>query len=100
MDRSEVLTLISKTFTADAIGQMVPTETEVQVYCQLNSVTQQEWYEAGRAGLKAEYRATVNREEYGGQEMCKLNNVRYGIYRTYVTKGDKIELYLERKAGV
>lgn len=100
MDRSEVLTLISKTFTTDTMGQKVAVETSKTVYCEIDSVTMSEFYEAGKAGLKAEFRATMNREEYSGEELCALNTVRYGIYRTYMTKNGKIELYLERKTGV
>lgn len=100
MDRSDVLTLIAVTYTTDSIGQRIPAESERTVFCQINSVTQSEYFEAGRAGLKAEYRATMNESEYQGEELCEYNNIRYGIYRTYRGRNDLIELYLERKAGL
>ena len=100
MDRSEVINLISITYTIDEIGQRIPVETSVTRYCQLSSVSQSEWFEAGRNGLKAEYRAVLDAYEYDGQEVAEINGVRYGVYRTYRTKSDTIELYLERKAGV
>lgn len=100
MDRSEVIKLISVSYTTDSIGQRIPVETATTRYCQLSSVSQSEWFEAGRNGLKAEYRAVMDAEEYNGEELAEVLGQRYGIYRTYRTKGDTIELYLERKAGV
>lgn len=100
MDRSNTIRLISTTYTVDAIGQRVPTEVPRQVFCNLGSVSATEYFEAGRNGLNAEYRATVLREEYHGERLAELNGQRYGIYRTYIGTGDELELYLERKAGV
>lgn len=99
MDRSDVLTLISVAYTTDGIGQRIPTETEKQVYCKVRSVSQSEWFEAGRNGLKAELQATMFAYDYSGEEICEYNGKRYGIYRTYLRGTDEIELYLERKAG-
>ena len=99
MDRSAVIKLITISYTADSIGQMIPTESETMRFCQLSSVSQSEWFEAGRNGLKAEYRAILNAEEYNGELIAEISGGRYGVYRTYRTKSDTIELYLERKAG-
>ena len=100
MDRSEVIYLISISYNTDTLGQKIPVENSTMRYCQLSFVSQSEWVEAGRNGLKAEYRAVLNAEEYAGEEIAEINGVRYGVYRTYRTKSDTIELYLERKAGV
>lgn len=100
MDRSEVLTLISKTYTTDAIGQKIPTETERDVFCNVSSVTRDEFYAAGKAGLNPEFRVTMYGSEYNGEEICELYGTRYAIYRTYIRRDDSIELYLEKKAGV
>lgn len=100
MDRSDIMTLVAKTYTVDAIGQKVPAEQARDVFAQIDSVTQSEWYEAGRAGLKAEYRATIFFGDYAGEEIARIGGVTYGIYRTYRRKDDTIELYLERKAGL
>lgn len=51
-------------------------------------------------GLNPEIVATVFAPEYQGEEVAEINGVRYSIYRTYRDKGEKLELYLERKAGV
>ncbi len=100
MDKSRVLTLIGVSYQPDSIGQLVPQETHRNVFCNISSVSASEWFEAGRAGLNAEHRATMFAYDYAGETLAELDGVRYGIYRTYLGKNETIELYLERKAGV
>ncbi|MEM0531475.1 hypothetical protein WGC32_14235 [Zongyangia sp. HA2173] len=100
MDRSKVLTLIEEAYKPDALGQLIPTETRRDVYCNLSSVSASEWFDGGRAGLNPEYRATMFVYDYNGERIAELDGVRYGIYRTYLAQNEFIELYLERKAGV
>lgn len=100
VDRSDVITLVKKQMSMDAIGQQVATETSRNVFCNVGSITQSEFYEAGRSGLSPDYKVTMDRWEYDGEDICVLNGIRYGIYRTYITKGEAIELYLSRKGGV
>lgn len=100
MDRSTDLILIKIDYTVDSIGQQVPIETKRNVFCSIESISRAEWFEAGNAGLKPQYMAVMFAPEYEGEELCELNGARYGIYRTYATKNEEIELYLERKAGV
>lgn len=100
MDRSRVLTLIEEAYKPDALGQLIPTETRRDVYCNLSSVSASEWFDGGRAGLNPEYRATMFVYDYNGERIAELDGVRYGIYRTYLAQNEFIELYLERKAGI
>ncbi len=100
MDRSRVLTLIEEAYKPDALGQLIPTETRRDVYCNLSSVSASEWFDGGRAGLNPEYRATMFVYDYNGERIAELDGVRYGVYRTYLAQNEFIELYLERKAGV
>lgn len=100
MDRSNVLTLVSVTYTTDALKQQVPQETTRDVFCNVSSVSAQEFFDAGQAGLKPEWRVTMFEPDYNGETITELNGVRYSVYRTYLGKNETIELYLERKAGV
>lgn len=97
--RSDVISLITVTRTQNAIGEWVPSEKSTQVYAGVDSITRNEWYEAGQLGLKPSYRFTIHMGDYGGQELLEYNGERYGVYRTYNTY-DRIELYAERKAGL
>lgn len=100
MDRSRELVLISKSYSVDAIGQQVATETRRTVFCDVQSVSRSEWATAGQLGLKPELVATMFAPDYQGEEVCELEGIAYGIYRTYVGRNERIELYLERKVGV
>ena len=100
MDRSNVLALVGVTYTTDALNQQIPQETTRDVFCNISSVSSQEFFDAGQAGLNPEWRVTVFAPDYNGETIAELNGVRYGVYRTYLGKNETIELNLERKAGV
>ena len=100
MDRSNVCYLISITYTEDAIKQQIPTETRKKVYCNVQSITQTEFFSAGEKGIQPEYKLTVFSPDYSGENTVEFNGRRYGIYRTYMAKDGVIELYLEYKAGL
>lgn len=100
MDRSNVLTLIDITYTPDALGQLVPTESSRDVYCDVTSVSAREWFEGGRNGIAPMYRVNMFAYDYEDEEIVEFEGTRYGVYRTYRGSDDTIELYLERKAGV
>lgn len=100
MDRSDVINLITETFTPDSIGQMVSTASTSQVFCNVQSVSQSEWFQGGQNGLKPEYKVTMFAPDYSGQKEVEYKGIKYGIYRTYLRQDELLELYLERKTGV
>lgn len=92
--------LIAVRYEPDGLNQMVPVETSRQVLCRKESVSQSEWYRAGVNGLKPQHKLTMFHGDYAGETIVELDGVRYSVYRTYLAKHDRIELYLEKKAGV
>lgn len=100
MGRDHVAQLIGVTYQPDAIGQQVPTETKREVFCEVEGIRQSEWFSAGQKGLKPQFMLTVFVDDYQGETAVEVDGVRYGIYRTYPAKHDKLELYLEKKGGV
>lgn len=99
MDRSQVITLIAETKTQDANGVWQTTTTTRDVFCQVDSVTRQEFFEAGRNGLNPEYRFTLFFGDYEGERTVSYNGNTYGVYRVYQGRTDTLELYVERKGG-
>lgn len=99
MDRSDVINLLEVTKTQDDYGQWIETATKKQVYCQVESVRQSEFFEAGRNGLNPEYKFIIFFGDYNDEPMVEYNGKTYSVYRTYLTKTDKLELYVERKGG-
>ena len=99
MDRSDVAYLVTKEFVQDELGVQRELETESQVFVQVSSVSASEWFEGGRSGLNPEFRFTMFRYDYNGEEEIKYNGKYYRIYRTYLGRNDSIELYCERRKG-
>ena len=95
---ADVLILIAQTITVDEYGREVATETERQVYCEVYSISQTEFYAAANTELNPEYRFDVFFGDYHGEDVCLFNGARYAIYRTF-RNGDTLELYAERKIG-
>lgn len=92
--------LIGVTYTDDDLNQKVPTETSRAVYCNVGSVSGEEYFEAGRNGIHAAYRVTMFAPDYNGEKIAMIGNKRFYVYRTYRGKNDMIDLYLEERGGV
>ena len=97
-DKRRKISLISVEHDQDDIGQIVETETAVDVIATLRSVSLNEWTDAGQLGLSAQYQAVIWSFEYNGEEIVDIGDKRYKVYRTYDT-GRHIELYLEEMVG-
>lgn len=99
MDRSNVITLVSTVKTQDELGVWRETPSPRDVFCQVDSVTRNEFFEGGRNGLNPQYRFTVFAGDYEGEQTVIYNGLPYAIYRTYHARTDELELYAERKGG-
>lgn len=99
MDRSELATLITETWTAGPLGIPAKTETRRDVFVAVDSVTSAEWFNGARQGLNPELRFTMFRFDYADEKIIEYQGNRYTIYRTYIGRNDAIELYAQRKQG-
>ena len=95
---ADVITLVAQTITIDTLGNEVATESEKTVYCEVNSITQNEFFAAANTELNPEYRFTIFFGDYEGEDILEYHGNRYSVYRTY-RAGDDLELYAERKIG-
>lgn len=69
------------------------------VFCNVNSVSRNEFFEAGRNGLNPEFVFTMFFGDYEGEHTLIYNGLAYAVYRTYHGRNDTIELYVQRKGG-
>lgn len=99
MDRSDVINLIEQTKYQDQNGVWRTTKTSKQVYCQVQSITQSEFFEGGRNGLNPTLRFDVFFGDYNDETIVEYHENTYSVYRTYLRKDDRLELYCERKGG-
>lgn len=99
MDRSSILTLITTTQTQDTDGVWRPTSTRREIYCDVRSISRDEFFEAGRNGLNPAYQFDVFGPDYQGERICEWAGERFAIYRAYQTRTDTLELYAQREGG-
>lgn len=100
MVQAEVIKLIAETTTLDEILQEVKTYTEREVYAQVRSISRSEWFDAGRNGLKPDIAFIMKKYDYNGEKIVKWDGELYGVYRTFLGRGQRIELYCEKKGGI
>lgn len=96
---TDVLKLIARAINIDQYGREVYTETEKEVYCEVDSITRNEFYAAENTELNPECKFVVFFGDYEGESIVEYNGNRYSVYRTFRTS-DYMELYCERKVGV
>ena len=99
MDRSNVINLISTTKTQDDYGVWHEETTARAVFCNVQSVTRNEFFEGGRNGLNPQYEFTVFFADYTGETIVEFEGETYAVYRTFRRRDDTLELYVERKGG-
>lgn len=99
MAKDEQIKLVKVTHTQDDIGQYVEAEETRFVFCSVSSVSAEEFFQAGQSGMKAQYRMTMFSHDYEGEQIIEYNGERFSVYRTYKTKTDDIELYVESRVG-
>lgn len=93
--------LVSIVTSTDAINQTIEEErTTASIFAQISSITQTEFFSAGKLGFQPSFKAVIFDFEYNNEPILKWNNKLYSIYRTYAINGtDKLELYLEERSG-
>ena len=96
---SNELTLISETYVTDEIKNMIPVETNTNVFCNVKSVRASEFYNAANVGLKPELVFVIHPYEYSGEKKVKFNDKEYRVIRTYKVNSEEMELTCERVLG-
>ena len=99
MDRSFPIYLVTELWQEDAFGVSQPTLSKRQVYANVVSVGQREFFEGGRAGLNPEFKMTMFAFDYAGEQTVEYMGRMLDVYRTYQATDDTVELYCSRKQG-
>lgn len=98
----QVIKLVDEDMTADEFGDIQIEETEREVFAELRSITQSEFYQAQAAGLKpeikfllADYLDYRNELTVRYQPFESEKELEYAVLRTYRT-GNGLELICKR----
>lgn len=101
MDKSDVIKLVKETPIRDEYKVLTVEKTEREVFCQVHSISQKEFFKAGEQGLKPQFRFTIaNYADYQGEKIVVYHGVEHAVYRTYIRGTEEIELYAEEKVGL
>ena len=96
----ELIKLVSEAYSKDSNGVDKATYTEKQVFAKVMSISGKEFFNAGNANIKPEFKFVVNADEYNGAKIIKYGSTVYSVYRTYQTLEHTVELYAELKEGL
>lgn len=98
---SNELTLIQEPPTTyDDIGNPIPgVPVETIVFCEVNSIGRNEFYNASLAGLKPSLIFTIHAYEYNDEEKIKFNEKNYKVMKTYLKNTEELELTCEKVVG-
>ena len=99
MDQTVVISLVKEVVTLDALHQETNQFVYREVYAQVRSITQTEWFEAGRNGLKPDIAFRISKFDYDDERLIEWDSKAYRVYRVFSGRNDIIELYCERKSG-
>lgn len=70
------------------------------VPCKVESVSQSEYFEAGQAGIEAEYVFIINPINYAKETRLEYEGAVLRVYRTYRRAMDELELHAAREKGL
>ena len=99
MNLAEKIALISIEYTQDDLGEWIETRKETEVFALVESVTMNEFYQAGMQGFKPEFKMSVWLNEYDDQEILEYKEKPYRVYRSYRRSDGRIELYVTERKG-
>lgn len=95
--QNEVIKLIKQTMTVNAVGDSIPAEVEREVFATVESIGLKRKLEASEAGLKLEYKFTLEDEyEYEDEELLEYNGKRYNIVNVFINRFRQPELLTAR----
>ncbi len=99
MNRAAKIALLKKEYEQNSIGEWIETYTKTNVFAYVESISMNEFYQAGQQGFKPEFRFLTWATEYAGEEDLEYNEKVYTIYRTYSRDDGRVELYVTLKKG-
>ncbi|WP_195929340.1 phage head closure protein [Clostridium sp. 1001270J_160509_D11] len=92
---NEIIELISFKNEVNKVGNTIKVKRYKRIFANKKSITQNEFYQAERVGLKPKLRFEIYAVEYEDELLARYKDNEYKIIRTYKTGTDKIELILE-----
>lgn len=94
---AEVATLIAQTYTVNAIGDSIPTETGRQVFVEVHSIGLKRKIDALATGLNVDFKLILSDiAEYQDEKIVEYKGIRYNVKNVYITDDQRVELDVGR----
>lgn len=88
----EIIYLLQNTTEVNSKGDVINRIKEVKRYAEIQSIGQNQSYQAAAVGLKPNFTAVIWKFEYNNEAYLKYHDIQYKITRTYIRDDEKIEL--------
>lgn len=96
---NDILTLIATTTNYDEYGDPVVTQTRREVFCDVASIGQKEFYQAQAVGLQPEIKFVLaDHLDYEGEQLVEHGGQLLRVLRTYRT-GHALEIVCYREVN-
>ena len=94
---SNSLILISERYDSDFNELVI--ENKKEVYCDVKSISRNEFYKASTGGFKPSLIFKIHSFEYDNEEKVEFDGITYNVIRTYMVNTEEIELTCEKVLG-
>lgn len=96
----DIIFLLQPRYTTDDFGvQQVQEIQQRSVFCQVQTVTQNEFFQGSQIGIHPEFLFYISPVDYHGEPVVEYHERRYDVYRIYQKSADTLELYVKEKEG-
>ena len=96
---NDIMTLIATTTSEDEYGDPVVTQTRREVFCDVASIGQKEFYQAQAVGLQPEIKFILaDHLDYEGEQLVEYDGQLLRVLRTYRT-GHALEIVCYREVN-
>ncbi len=81
---NDIIILVKTTATVDDCGDTILTEEYKEVFAELKSISQSEFYQAQAVGVKPEIKFLItDYYDYDNEQLINYESERYKVIRTY-----------------
>lgn len=99
MNKVILFDLIKEVAQKDSTGQTKKVKTYQSALGTQKSVYQNEFFKADQSGIRPQGVIIMNVFDYSNEQMLRIDNSEYLIYRTFEVGTDRIELYYGERVG-
>lgn len=95
----KIIFLLQNQAESNSAGDVINVITKKKRIAEIQSIGQNQSYQAAAVGLKAQFTAIIWNVEYNNEEYLEYQGKQYKITRTYIRDDERIELTCSSKVN-